>query len=65
MLCGSNLIVTGFSRNAQLPQLFVHILHVCTNSLTDASEVVILQLLALGGHRAEQSSSGIYQILSL
>ena len=65
VLAGCNLVVLRLGVYAQLPELLVQIGHEGLDARADRAEVVILQLLALGGHRAEQSSSGIYQILSL
>ena len=65
MLSGSHLIVLGLCRNPQLPQFLVYILHEGSDSLPDYAEIVIVHLLSLGRHRAEQGASGINQILSL
>ena len=48
VLRGSHLVVLGFCRYAQLPELVVQLLHKGCNPGLDAAEVVIVQLLALG-----------------
>ena len=55
----------GLGGHAQLPQLLVHLVHVGADALADHAEVVVLQLLALGRHRAEQGPAGVDQILAL
>ena len=65
MLRGSHLVVLGLCGHAQLPQLYVQILHESADALSDHAEVMILQLLSLGGGRAEQRTAGEDQVGSL
>ncbi len=53
MLGRSHLIVLGLRRHAQLPQLFVDVLHVGRDPLADRPEIMIVQLLAFWRHRPE------------
>ena len=65
VLGGGHLIVLGLAEHAQLPQLLVQILHIGGHPGTDGAEVVVLQLLALGGLGAEQGPAAHPQILPL
>ena len=65
VLCRSNLIVLGFRRNSDFPQLLVDILHKRRNSLTDCSEIVIIKLLSFRRHSSEQCTSCVDQVFSL
>ena len=62
MLRGSHLVVLGLCGHAQLPQLYVQILHESADALSDHAEVMILQLLSLGSRRAEQRTAGEDQV---
>ena len=62
MLGRRNLIVLRLRKDPQLPQLRVQILHKLKDPGLDRTEVMIIQLLSLGRHRTEQSSSGVDQI---
>ena len=64
MLAGSNLVVLGLGGNAQLPQLFVQLLHERGDLGADDAEVMLFQLLALGGGSTEQGAAGQDQILA-
>ena len=63
MLGGGHLVVLGLGEDAQLPQLFVQVLHVCLDPGLDGAEIVVVQLLALGRLRAEQGAASVDQIL--
>ena len=65
MLRRSHLVVLGLRRHAHFPQFFIDILHEGCDPLADRSEVVVVHLLALRRHRAEQGASGIDQVLPL
>ena len=65
MLCRCNLIVLCLCCYAQLPALLVDFLHVCGDSLTDGSEIVVIHLLSLRRHSTEKSSSCVDQVFSL
>ena len=65
VLSRSHFIMLGFCCDSKLPALFIDFFHICGNSLTDSSQIMIVHFLALWRHRAEQSSAGVGQILSL
>ena len=65
MLRGGHLVVLGLAENAQSPQRLVQILHVRGDPGFDGAEVVILQLLALGGLGTEQRPAAEAQVLPL
>ena len=52
-------------RHAKFPEFFIDIFHVCCDSLTDCSEIVIVHFLTLWRHCPEKSTSGKDQILTL
>ncbi len=58
VLGGSDLVVLGLSRDAQLPQLVVDLLHEGVDGGADGAEVVLLELLALGGLAAKEGAAG-------
>ena len=64
MLGRSDLVVLGLGQDPQLPQLLVQILHIGLDPGLDGAEIVVVQLLPLGRHGAEQSPAGIYQVLA-
>ena len=64
MLAGGNLVVLGLGGNPQFPQLVVQILHIFGDDGPQGAEVMLLQLLALGGHGTEQGAAGEDQILT-
>ena len=57
-----DLVVLGLGEDAEFPQLLVQLLHISGNAGLDRAEVVVLHLLPLGRHRAEQRAAGILQI---
>ena len=65
MLTGGHLVVLGLGQDPQLPQLPVQVLHVGGHPGPDGAEVVVLQLLALGGGGAEQSAAAQAQVHAL
>ena len=65
MLCRCNLVVLRLGKNTKLPQLFVQLFHVGSNSGLDGAEIVVIQLLTLGRFGAEQGSAGKDQVLTL
>ena len=65
MLSRSNFVVLGFCSDSQLPALFIDFLHICGNSLTDSSQIMIVHLLSLWRHCAKQSSACVSQVFSL
>ena len=65
VLRGRDLVVLGLGVDAQLPELLIQILHERLDARADRAEVVILELLALGRHRAEERAAGQDQIRAL
>ena len=65
VLCGSNLIMLRLSKDPQLPQLCIKILHKGYYPGFDHSEIMIVQLLSLGRQCSEKGSSRIYKVRSL
>ena len=65
VLCRCYLIVLCLGSYTKLPQLNIQVFHVCTNSLTDGAEVMILQLLTLRSRCAEKGTSCKDQVFSL
>ena len=65
MLGGGYLVVLRLGQDPQLPQLLVQLLHVGRHAGLDGAEVVVVQLLPLGGLGAEQRAAGIDQVAAL
>ena len=65
VLTRGNLVVLGLGRHAQLPELFVELLHEVVHRRADGTEVVLLHLLALARRRAEERAPCEYQVLTL
>ena len=65
MLGRCYFVVLRLGRNAHLPEFFVYLAHIGGNSLADGTKVMVVQLLSLGRHSAEQRASGIDQIFAL
>ena len=65
MLGRRSLIVLCLGRHSQLPKLNVQILHIGPHPLPNGAEIMILQLLTLGGRGSEQGASGKDQVLPL
>ena len=59
------LVVLGLGHDAQLPQLLVQFLHEVRDPRLDGAEVVVVQLLALGGAGAVEGAAGVDQVLAL
>ena len=64
-LAGRHLIVARLRGNPQAPQLAVQIHHEREDPLADGTEVLILQLLALGRRGAKESAPGEHQVGTL
>ena len=58
VLGGGHLVVLGLGVDAELPELLVNFLHVVGDGLAHSAEVVLVELLALGGRRAEEGAAG-------
>ncbi|CDC68125.1 unknown [Oscillibacter sp. CAG:155] len=65
VLRGRHFVVLGLAEDAQGPEGLVQVLHVRGDPGLDGAEVVILQLLALGGLGAEQRPAAEAQVLPL
>ena len=65
MLCRGNLIMLCLCRNSKLPTFFIYLFHVCGNSLTDTSKVMVIHFLSLRRHSSKKSSACIDQVFSL
>ena len=65
MLRGSHLVVLRLGEDAQLPKLFVELLHVSRHSGLNDAEVMVVHLLAFRRPGAEQRTAGKAQIGSL
>ena len=65
MLCRSNLIMLCLGRDTKFPAFFVYFFHICGNSLTDTSEIMVIHLLSLRRHSTEQCSACVDQVFSL
>ena len=65
VLGGSHLVVFRLGKHADLPELFVKILHESRNAGLDLTEVVILKLLSLRRLVSEECTSRKTQILTL
>ena len=64
-LVGRDLVVARLDRHAQLRQLELDVEHVREDPLGDRAEVVVVELVALRGLRAEQRASGRQQVGAL
>ena len=64
VLGGGGLVVLGLGHDAELPQLLVQLLHELLHPGLDGAEVVVVQLLALGGPGAEEGAAGVDQVLA-
>ncbi len=64
VLMGSHFVVLGFSRNPQLPELEVQLLHEGGYRLFYGSEVVVVHFLTLGRKTSENRASGKLEVRS-
>ena len=60
-----SLVVFALGRNTQFPQSAVHFMHEIGNADADASAVVVVQLLGLGGLGAEEGAAGVDEVPAL
>ena len=65
VLCGSHFVVLGGGGDAELPQFDVQVVHKGADSFADLAEVMVIQLLTLGGGCAEQGAAGVDQVPAL
>ena len=61
-LVGGNLVVTGLAGNAQLQRLYFEVFHEGGHTRRNGTEVVVFQLLVLGGLVSHQGASGQQQV---
>ena len=61
-LAGRDLVVPGLGRDAELEQLALAVHHEAEHALGDGTEVVVVELLALGRLGAEQRAAGVEQV---
>ena len=64
MLGRGHLVVLGLGQDSQLPQLLIQLLHKGGDSGLDGTEVMVIQLLALGGLGTEEGPAGVDQVLA-
>ena len=65
MLGGGHLVVLGGGGDAQLPQLLIQVGHEGAHPVPDDAEVLVLQLLPLGGGCAEEGAPGVDEVPAL
>ena len=65
MLCRRNLVMLCFCSNAQLPELNIQVLHVCTNTLADRTKIMVFHFLSFWSRRTKQGTAGKNQVRSL
>ena len=65
MLCRSHFVVLGFSKDAQLPKLFIKVFHICLYSRLNYSEIVVIHLLTLGRTCTKKGAAGINKVFAL
>ena len=65
MLAGSNLVVLGLGRNAELPELLIQVVHIFGYLRLQNTEIVILHLLSLRSRCTDQCATGQKQVLTL
>lgn len=61
----SNLIVFGFCKDAQFPELFVKIMHEVRDPILQRAEVVVIQFLPLGRLCTEKGAAAVDQVTTL
>lgn len=65
VLAGRDLVVLGLGEHTELPQLLIELLHVSTHAGTKRAEVVVIELLTLGGLGAEEGAAAQTQVHAL
>ena len=61
-LPGRDLVVAGLGGDAELEELALGVHHEAEHALRDGAEVVVVELLALGGLGAEEGAAGVDQV---
>ena len=65
VLCRCYFVMLCFCGDTKFPEFFVDIFHIRSNTLTDGSEIMVIQFLSFRRHCSEQGTSGKDQIFSL
>ena len=65
VLRGGDLVMLGLGEHAELPQLLVQIGHKLRDARLDRAEIMVVHLLPLRRHRAEERASAEHQVLAL
>lgn len=65
VLCRGDLVVLCLSKHAELPQLFVELLHERGNSRLDRAEVMVFKLLTLRCACTEQRAARVNEVRAL
>ncbi len=64
VLMGGDLVMPGDHRDPQLIRLLGDLVHIIQHPLLDAAEILVFQLLSLGGRRADERAAGHDQVLT-
>ncbi len=64
VLSGSNLVMLGFRKHAELPQLLVEISHICGDARLYDAEIMVVKLLSLRRLCAEKRSSAENKVVT-
>ena len=65
VLAGGDLVVLGLGVDAELPELFVQVLHIGRHARANGAIIMIVQLLPLGGLCAEERPAAHAKVLAL
>ena len=65
VLSGGDLVMLGFCHDAKLPKLVIQLLHKGGDARLDRAEIVVVKLLPLRRHRAEECPAGIAEVAAL
>ena len=65
VLCRSDFVVLGLGEDAQFPQFFVQLFHICGHPGLDCAEIVVVHFLTFGRLCTKKSAAGIYKVLAL
>lgn len=65
VLCRCDLVVLGLGINAEFPQFFIELLHIGSDTGAEICEVLVVELLPLGGLCAKEGTSGQDEVLTL
>ena len=65
MLCRCDLVVLRLRGHTELPELHIHIAHESGDTMTDGTKIMVIELLALRRHDAEEGTPRIDEVLPL